>query len=71
MWPHLNLTIDVAGWLAILGMLWKANRVLNRVWDVLQEYPPHRHVGKQVLYPKGMKPEHSEDLEEHSSAARA
>jgi hypothetical protein len=65
MWPHLSLTIDVTALLAILGICWKANRVLNRFLDVLREFPPHRHVGNQVLYPKDMTPEDPQQLDDH------
>jgi len=46
----------------VLAVLWKANRLLNRLWDVIQEYPPHRHVGHAILYPRGMSPEEVESL---------
>jgi len=41
----------------ILVMLWRGVRAANKWYDVLTEYPPHRHVqGGVVLYPKGMEP---------------
>ena len=28
-----------------------------RLFAILQEYPPHRHNGNAVIYPKGMNPD--------------
>lgn len=36
--------------------LWKAVRALNRWYDVLTEYPPHKHVNGHILYPTKLAP---------------
>jgi hypothetical protein len=41
--------------LPVLGVLWKANRVLNRFVDNLEDHPLHRHVGWRILYPSHIK----------------
>ena len=40
----------------ILLGLWRGIRAANRWYDVLTEYPPHRHVNGNILYPRGMDP---------------
>jgi hypothetical protein len=67
MWQTWLLTIVSVLLVPTLLLLWKITRGLA----IFQEYPPHRHVGKDVLYPRGMKPEDPQELEEHKSAARA
>lgn len=67
MW-HLDLTIGVGSLLVLLGLAWKGNRVLNRWIDLLGEYPLHKHVGNEVFYPKGMKPEDPQKLEKAAHA---
>jgi len=67
MWQNWLLTIVSVLLVPTLVMLWKLMRGLA----IFQEFPPHRHVGKDVLYPKGMKPEDPQELEEHKSAAHA
>lgn len=68
MWQTWLLTIVGALLPLLVVLLWKINRALNRMWDVLQEYPPHRHVKKDILYPRGMSPEQAQELEEHTVA---
>ena len=67
MWQTWVLTIVTVLLLPTLGLLWKITRGLV----ILKEFPPHRHVGKDVLYPTGMKPEDPQELEERHTAARA
>lgn len=66
MWQTWVLTIVSVLLVPTLLLLWKIMRGLA----VFQEYPPHRHVGKQILYPRDMKPEDPQELE-RSTAARA
>ena len=44
----------------IFLLLWRGIRAANRWYDVLSEYPPHRHVQENgstvILYPKGLAP---------------
>lgn len=66
MWQTWLLTIVSVLLVPTLLLLWKITRGLA----LFQEYPPHRHVGKEIIYPKGMKPEDPEQME-HSNAAHA
>lgn len=66
MWQTWVLTIISVLLVPTLGLLWKITRGLA----ILREFPPHRHVGKDVFYPQGMKPEDPQELE-RSNAARA
>jgi hypothetical protein len=66
MWQTWILTIVSVLLVPTLVLLWKIVRGLA----IFREFPPHRHLGKEVLYPKGMKPEDPQELE-RSSAARA
>lgn len=57
--PFPGLTAIVASLvntLIILGIAWKAVRVINRVMGILQDYPPHRHINGKVIYAKGFEP---------------
>jgi hypothetical protein len=42
--------------LSILGVGWRILRKFDRVLDVLQEYPPHRHSNGKIVYPKHFSP---------------
>lgn len=35
---------------------WKLVRVATRLLDVMEDFPPHRHVNGKVLFPKGYAP---------------
>lgn len=39
----------------LLLLIWKANRLINAVWDALKTAPPHLHVGKRIFYPPPFK----------------
>ena len=41
---------------AILLGIWKGIRTLNRLYDILIDFPPHRHENGLVLFPKGFEP---------------
>ena len=66
MWQTWLLTIVSVLLVPTLLLLWKITRGLA----VFQEYPPHRHVGKDILFPKGMKPEDPEQMDK-AAAQRA
>lgn len=65
---HWDWIIRGLEFLIVSGVGWKINRTINRGWDLLQEYPLHRHVGRSILYPKGMSPEDREQRDEEVSA---
>lgn len=46
----------------LAGSAWAVIRKFNQILDVFREYPPHRHVGDEILYPAGMKPGRIETL---------
>jgi hypothetical protein len=52
---------DILAALSICGTVaaaaWGVMRRLSKVLVFFEEYPPHRHVGDQILYPKGYSPE--------------
>jgi hypothetical protein len=31
-------------------------RKLDKIIAIFEEYPPHRHIGDELIYPKGMRP---------------
>lgn len=55
-WDMLHRAGDIASLLGIILLVWKGNRVLNRIWDVLEQFPPHRHENGLIMYPKGFEP---------------
>lgn len=30
---------------------------INKLFTIIQEYPPHKHVGNEIVYPHGMSPD--------------
>ena len=42
--------------LPLFYFLWRILAKLTRLLDIFTEYPPHRHVTGQLLYPKGYAP---------------
>lgn len=47
---------------AMIGLAWKANRVLNRHLDILKDFPPHRHINGKIIYPRDFEPPQTEAL---------
>lgn len=45
-----------------LFFIWKGVRSMSRFTVHLEEYPLHRHVGKEILYPKGQTPEETKHM---------
>lgn len=58
-----DVLFDTSNLAILLGILWKINRVANRVMDVLGDFPPHKHVNGKIVYPKGYEPTVVETLE--------
>jgi hypothetical protein len=62
-WDHafhiVELTVSTGG----VAILWRGVRALNRFTVHLEEYPLHRHVGRQIIYPKGLSPEEAKSDE--------
>jgi hypothetical protein len=57
---NLDQWIHVAELLVIVAcspIVWKLNRGLNRYLSEREEYPPHRHIGPTIVYPRGLKPD--------------
>lgn len=57
---HLDWSISV--W-QVLAALWVTFlffftiiRKLDRLIAIFEEYPPHRHIGEELIFPKGMRP---------------
>ena len=46
----------------IAAVAWRGIRAINRLMSILQDYPPHRHVNGNILFPKGFEPTHVEVL---------
>jgi len=53
---------------AVLLLLGIAVYYLAGIKRTLADYPPHRHEGKKIFYPKGMAPEKAQEMEEPSKA---
>lgn len=60
-WFHLfELIFDVV---IVVPLAWRALRAINRVIDVMKDFPPHRHTNGRVFYPAGMAPGKTEAIE--------
>ena len=57
---HFDGTITLGNVLTIIsfliGFLMFYAKIV-KLFAILQEYPPHRHNGDVIVYPRGMKPE--------------
>ena len=40
----------------VAGFGWAVLRKLNVIIDALIEFPPHRHVGRKIIFPKAFSP---------------
>lgn len=61
-WAH------IAELIAAGPILWKANRFMNKILDERENFPPHRHINGNILYPRGLKPENGgNNFETHQS----
>lgn len=55
-WDLLHRLADAAELIGFLVLIWKGNRAINRILDVLEQFPPHRHENGLILFPKGFEP---------------
>lgn len=51
-----DLTIHLAELLIMAGVAWRVIRAANRIESVLKDFPPHRHINGNVIYPVGFEP---------------
>lgn len=49
---YLHYIVDAG----ILVGIWKGIRTLNRLYDVMLDFPPHAHDNGTIRYPKGFEP---------------
>jgi hypothetical protein len=47
-----NILTIISGFIAFLVVYSKMVRLLS----IIEQFPPHRHVGNAILYPSGMEP---------------
>lgn len=66
---HFDFTIHVPELLVALGIAWRAIVAMNKLTFTMENFPPHKHVGKRIQYPKGY--EGDATVEEHSVGASA
>ena len=48
---NLDLTFHTAELLTIVTAALFVIRAANRVWTVLKDFPPHRHINGSIIYP--------------------
>ncbi len=68
---HWDLTIHLGEMLIVMGLAWRVVRALNRLSFLLENFPPHRHVGAQVLYPQGLRPEEPDEVMRAMAGSRS
>ncbi len=51
-----DLSFHVGEALAIGAAAWRVILAANRVSTVLKDFPPHRHINGNVIYPDGYAP---------------
>ena len=57
-----NFVASLVNSIIILGVAFKGIRALNRLMNILQDYPPHRHINGKIIFPKGFEPTATELL---------
>lgn len=57
-WDLLHRLADGVELVGFLVLIWKGNQAINRILNVLKDFPPHRHIGTNgdIVYPVGMEP---------------
>lgn len=55
---NFDLQFHIAELLTILTAAFFVIRAANRVWSVLKDFPPHRHINGSIFYPSGFEPTH-------------
>lgn len=55
-WDYIHRAADFVELIGFLVLIWKGNRAINRIIDVLADFPPHRHENGLILFPKGFSP---------------
>jgi hypothetical protein len=62
----MDLTIHLAEALTVIGATLTCSffviRAANRVYNVLRDFPPHRHINGKIIYPEGYDPPRVENL---------
>lgn len=53
---NFDLTFHIAELLTILTAAFFVIRAANRVFNVLRDFPPHRHINGSIIYPEGYEP---------------
>lgn len=53
---NFDITVHVAELLTIIAAAFFVVRAANRVWYLLKDYPPHRHVNGSIVYPPDFEP---------------
>lgn len=63
LWLNLLLQIVSGGaGLVMITAAWRFWDCIKRVESILQDFPPHRHIGSEISYPKGYEPPVVESL---------
>jgi hypothetical protein len=44
----------------LLLLLWRGAKFINRLDSVNKDYPPHRHIGDRIIYPRDFPPAETE-----------
>lgn len=55
-WDYIHRAADLIELIGFLVLLWKGNRAINRIIDIFENFPPHRHENGLILFPKGFEP---------------
>jgi hypothetical protein len=53
---NFDLTFHTAELLTIMTAAAYVIRAANRVFTVLKDFPPHRHINGSIVYPEGYEP---------------
>lgn len=51
-WP----TLEAGNLLALLLIFWRLSRAAGAMERIIKDFPPHRHIAGEIVYPAGYSP---------------
>lgn len=50
------LSLGLSNLVALAAIFWKISRGAGAIERIMRDFPPHRHVGEEIIYPAGLDP---------------
>lgn len=56
MQPGLIELVSGGNLIALILILWRLSRAAGAMERIVRDFPPHRHIGEDIIYPTGYDP---------------